>query len=171
MSRKNKLSLPNLAADHLTPVPIVSVKLYLDRSIGMDDWGEVLYDGEGILEQVWDRQKMHGRSPQKNWFYSTTVSAAYDLIKQSNQEITEIQMEMLCRYYPEARDAQVLYSHVVRMPYATFSQRPGTAGIRPSQKTAVKGLAIAGDWTRTDWTTTMEGACQSAARAVDVVLR
>ncbi|NED65959.1 desaturase, partial [Streptomyces sp. SID10244] len=48
--------------------------------------------------------------------------------------------------------------------------RPGSAGIRPDQRTAVKGLALAGDWTRTDWTTTMEGACQSAARAVEVIL-
>ncbi|MFZ5604636.1 MAG: hydroxysqualene dehydroxylase [Pseudomonadota bacterium] len=158
------------AVEHLTPVPIVSVNLYLDRCIGMEDWGEILYDGEGVLEQVWDRQKMHGRSPEKNWFYSTTVSASYDLIKGSNQVIIDTQMAMLRRYYPLARDAQVVHSHIVRMPYSTFAQRPGTAGVRPPQKTSVRGLAIAGDWTRTDWTTTMEGACQSAARAVEAVL-
>lgn len=158
------------ACDHLTPVPIVSVNLYLDRSIGMADWGEILYGGEGVLEQVWDRQKMHGRKPVKNWFYSTTVSAAYELIKGSNREIVDTQMDMLRRYYPEARDAQVVHSHIVRMPNSTFAQRPGTAGVRPPQRTSVRGLAIAGDWTRTDWTTTMEGACQSAARAVEAVL-
>jgi squalene-associated FAD-dependent desaturase len=158
------------AVDHLTPVPIVSVNLYLDRSIGMEDWGEILYDGEGVLEQVWDRQKMHGRSPAKNWFYSTTVSASYTLIKASNDEIVSTQMAMLARYYPAARDAKVIHSHIVRMPHSTFAQRPGTAGVRPPQRTAVKGLAIAGDWTQTDWTTTMEGACQSAARAVEAAL-
>lgn len=159
------------AVDHLTPVPIVSVNLYLDRCIGMEDWGEILYEGEGVLEQVWDRQKMHGRKPEKNWFYSTTVSASYELIKLSNQDITDTQMEMLRRYYPQARDAKVIHSHIVRMPYSTFAQRPGTAGVRPPQRTQVPGLAIAGDWTRTDWTTTMEGACQSAARAVEAVLQ
>lgn len=158
------------AVEHLTPVPIVSVNLYLDRSIGMEDWGEILYDGEGVLEQVWDRQKMHGRAPDKNWFYSTTVSASYELIQKSNQDIIDTQMEMLGRYYPAARDANVVHSHIVRMPYSTFAQRPGTAGVRPPQRTSVKGLAVAGDWTRTDWTTTMEGACQSAARAVDAIL-
>lgn len=158
------------AVDHLTPVPIVSVNLYLDRSIGMEDWGEIIYNGEGVLEQVWDRQKMHGRSPEKNWFYSTTVSAAYTLIKGSNKEIVDTQMDMLRRYYPAARNAQVVHSHIVRMPHSTFAQRPGTAGVRPLQRTSVRGLAIAGDWTRTDWTTTMEGACQSAARAVEAVL-
>ncbi|MEZ5511031.1 MAG: FAD-dependent oxidoreductase [Gammaproteobacteria bacterium] len=158
------------AVEHLTPVPIVSVNLYLDRCIGMNDWGEILYDGEGVLEQVWDRQKMHGRSSERNWFYSTTVSASYELIKQSNKEIVDTQMAMLARYYPAARDANVLHSHIVRMPYSTFAQRPGTAGVRPPQKTAVRGLAIAGDWTQTDWTTTMEGACQSAARAVEALI-
>lgn len=158
------------AVEHLTPVPIVSVNLYLDRCIGMEDWGEIIYGGEGVMEQVWDRQKMHGRSSDKNWFYSTTVSASYELIKKNNQEIIDIQMDMLRRYYPQAKDAQVIHSHIVRMPNSTFAQRPGTAGVRPPQKTQVQGLAIAGDWTQTDWTTTMEGACQSAARAVDAVL-
>lgn len=158
------------ACDHLTPVPIVSVNLYLDRSIGMSDWGEILYGGEGVLEQVWDRQAMHDRSPTRTWFYSTTVSAAYELTQRSNDEITATQMDVLRRYYPAARDASVVHSHVVRMPRSTFAQRPGTAGVRPTQKTSVRGLAIAGDWTRTDWTTTMEGACQSAARAVEAVL-
>lgn len=158
------------AVEALTAVPIVSVNLYLDRSIGMEDWGEILLGGEGVLEQVWDRQKMHGRSPAKNWFYSTTVSAAYKLIKGSNDEIVETQMEMLRRYYPKASDARVVHSHIVRMPHSTFTQRPGTAGVRPPQKTSVAGLAVAGDWTRTDWTTTMEGAAQSAARAVEALL-
>ncbi|MCA9577844.1 MAG: hydroxysqualene dehydroxylase HpnE [Polyangiales bacterium] len=158
------------ACDHLTPVPIVSVNLYLDRSIGMSDWGEILYGGEGVLEQVWDRQRMHGRDPSRTWFYSTTVSAAYELVKRSNEEIVDTQMDVLRRYYPAARDARVVHGHVVRMPRSTFAQRPGTAGVRPSQRTQVRGLAIAGDWTRTDWSTTMEGACQSAARAVDAVL-
>lgn len=158
------------AVDELTPVPILSVNLYLDRPIGMVDWGEILYGGEGVLEQVWDRQRMHGRGTARGWLYSTTVSAAYELTSLSNAEITARQMEMLRRYYPDAAEAVVVHSHVVRMPRSTFAQRPGSAGVRPSQRTSVRGLALAGDWTRTDWTTTMEGACQSAARAVEVIL-
>lgn len=158
------------AADVLQPVPIVSVNLYLDRSIGMQEWGEVLYDGLGVLEQVWDRQKMHGRRPEKNHFYSTTVSASYELIGMSNDEITQSQMEMLRRYYPQARDAQVVHSHVVRMAKSTITQHRGSDGTRPGVETSVRGLALAGDWLQTGWTITMEGACQSAARAVEYLL-
>ena len=126
------------AVEHLTPVPIVSVNLYLDRSIGMEDWGEILYDGKGVLEQVWDRQKMHGRAPEKNWFYSTTVSASYDLIKGSNQAIIDTQMAMLRRYYPLARDAQVVHSHIVRMPYSTFAQRGRSRRCLPSDNRSAR---------------------------------
>lgn len=154
----------------LQPVPIVSVNLYLDRSIGMQEWGEVLYDGLGVLEQVWDRQKMHGRSAERNHLYSTTVSAAYELIGMTNDEITQTQMDMLRRYYPQARDAQVVHSHVVRMAKSTITQHPGSDGARPGVETSVRGLALAGDWLQTGWTITMEGACQSAARAVEYLL-
>lgn len=153
----------------LTPVPIVSVNLYLDRDLGMADWGEVIHGGEGVLEQLWDRQRMHGRTPNPSWLFSTTVSAAYELVGMRNDEIVEAQMAVLAQRYPSAVEARVVHAHVVRMARSTFAQRPGTAGLRPSQATSVEGLVLAGDWTRTDWTTTMEGACQSAARAVAVL--
>ncbi len=155
----------------LTPVPIVSVNLYLDRDIGMADWGEVIHGGEGVLEQVWDRQRMHGRTPSPEWLFSTTVSAAYDLMERSQDQIIDAQLAVLRDRYPAARDAQLVHAHVVRMPRSTFAQHPGTHGLRPPQRTSVEGLVLAGDWTDTDWTTTMEGACQSAARAVEVLLR
>ncbi len=63
----------------------------------------------------------------------------------------------------------MIHSRVVRMPKSTFAQRPGTAKIRPEQRTAVRGLELAADLPRTDWTTTMEGACESAALAVEVI--
>jgi uncharacterized protein with NAD-binding domain and iron-sulfur cluster len=41
--------------------------------------------------------------------------------------------------------------------------------IRPGNRTALPNLVLAGDWIHTDWPSTMEGAAQSAARAVDLV--
>lgn len=63
----------------------------------------------------------------------------------------------------------MVHAHVVRQPRATFSLRPGTAGARRPQRTPIGGLVLAGDWTRTDFTSTMEGATQSAARAVEAL--
>ena len=56
------------------------------------------------------------------------------------------------------------------LPKATFPQVVGTEGLRPDQRTSVPSLVLAGDWTRTDWSATMESAAQSAARAVALLL-
>jgi len=158
------------AAAALVPVPIISVNLYLDRELETISWLESLTGALGELEIVFDRQRMHPRSTENGFLYSLTTSAAYYLNSLSNDAITDVSIETLRKYYPAARDARVLHSHIVRMNRATFSQRPGTAGLRPRQATSVRGLALAGDWTQTEWPSTMESAVQSAARAVDIVL-
>ena len=42
--------------------------------------------------------------------------------------------------------------------------------LRPHQKTAIKNLVLAGDWTATGWPATMEGAIRSGFLAAEVVL-
>lgn len=41
---------------------------------------------------------------------------------------------------------------------------------RPAQKTAIEGLFLAGDWTRTGWPATMEGAVRSGYLAAEETL-
>ncbi len=53
---------------------------------------------------------------------------------------------------------------------ATFSVRPGIDAIRPTQRTEVPGLYLAGDWTDTGWPATMEGAVRSGYLAAERVL-
>ena len=158
------------AADKLGYTPIVSTNLYLDRALGTESAFEGLIGGTGVIDEVFDRQIMHGRSTERAWLYCLTTSGAYEQIHKSNDEIVAEQMDLLRRYYPAARDAQVLQAQVVKMPKATFSQVVGTDALRPPQRTSVPTLALAGDWTATDWSATMESAVQSAAKAVDLVL-
>lgn len=158
------------AADKLGATPIVSTNLYLDRPLGTRSAMEAIIGGTGVIDEVFDRQRMHGRTPEGTWLYCLTTSGAYEQIHKSSDDIVAEQMELLRRYYPDAADAQVVHGHVVKMPKATFSQALGTAGLRPDQRTSVPTLVIAGDWTRTDWSATMESAVQSAARAVDALL-
>jgi len=158
------------AADKLGYTPIVSTNLYLDRPLGTETEFEALIGGTGVIDEVFDRQRMHRRSTDKAWLYCLTTSGAYEQIQKTNDEIVAEQMELLRRYYPNARDAQVVQAQVVRMPKATFSQVVGTDSLRPPQQTSVPSLVLAGDWTATDWSATMESAVQSAAKAVDLLL-
>ncbi|MDR2346979.1 MAG: FAD-dependent oxidoreductase [Planctomycetaceae bacterium] len=52
---------------------------------------------------------------------------------------------------------------------AVFSPHPLVYSNRPSQKTAFKNFAIAGDWTQTEWPSTLEGAIRSGIIAVDSI--
>jgi squalene-associated FAD-dependent desaturase len=158
------------AADKLGHTPIVSTNLYLDRPLGTESAFEGLIGGTGVIDEVFDRQIMHGRRTDRAWLYCLTTSGAYEQIHKSNDEIVDEQLALLRRYYPAAADAKVVQAQVVKMPKATFSQVVGTDALRPPQRTSVPSLALAGDWTATDWSATMESAVQSAARAVDRVL-
>lgn len=159
------------AADKLGYTPIVSTNLYLDRPLGTESAFEGLIGGTGVIDEVFDRQIMHGRSTERSWLYCLTTSGAYEQIHKSNDEIVDEQLALLRRYYPAASQAKVLEAQVVKMPRATFSQVVGTDALRPPQRTSVPSLVLAGDWTATDWSATMESAVQSAAKAVDLLLK
>ena len=50
------------AADKLGSTPIVSTNLYLDRALGTESAFEGLIGGTGVIDEVFDRQIMHGRN-------------------------------------------------------------------------------------------------------------
>ena len=79
-------------------------------------------------------------------------------------------MPVLKTLLPRARRANVLDLAVTRERAATFAQRPGTLLLRPSARTALGGLALAGAWTSTGWPDTIEGAVRSGEAAAAVVL-
>src|SRR5581483_7814796 len=78
---------------------------------------------------------------------------------------------------PEARDAKLERGVVVIEKRATFSPAPGVERFRPSQAPAAGGISggisnlfLAGDYTRTGWPATMEGAVRSGYLAADALL-
>jgi squalene-associated FAD-dependent desaturase len=156
-----------LAAKQLEPIPIMNAYVLLDRPLGTAAPWETLLDSD--IGWVFDRDKMHGPREDGNHLYALTTCASYDLMKLGNAAVADRLLDALRANYPAAREASVVDITVVPWPKATFSSRVGMSTIRPGNRTAVPNLALAGDWTHNDWPTTMEGAAQSAARAVDLV--
>jgi uncharacterized protein with NAD-binding domain and iron-sulfur cluster len=71
---------------------------------------------------------------------------------------------------PATRDAKLNKATVIKEINATFSPAPGVDRWRPAQATPVKNLFLAGDWTRTGWPSTMEGAVRSGYLAAEALL-
>ena len=156
-----------LSAKKLEPIPIMNAYVLLDRPLGTVAPWESLLDSD--IGWVFDRDHMHGPRSDGNHLYALTTCAAYDLMGLKNSEVADRLVAALRASYPAAADAKVLDVTVIPWPKATFSSRVGMSTIRPGNRTALPNLALAGDWTHNDWPTTMEGAAQSASRAVDLV--
>jgi uncharacterized protein with NAD-binding domain and iron-sulfur cluster len=82
----------------------------------------------------------------------------------------ELCRQELARLIPAAREAELLRSVVIRENAATFSPEPGCDRWRPAQRTPIRNLLLAGDWTQTGWPATMEGAVRSGYLAAEAIL-
>ena len=77
----------------------------------------------------------------------------------------------LAEIWPETTEARLLRWWVVTEHGATFAVRPGVDALRPPQRMPIDGMFLAGDWTRTGWPATMEGAVRSGYLAAEGILR
>jgi squalene-associated FAD-dependent desaturase len=156
-------------ARYIGTAPIVAVNLWLDRPLGTRHAFEALLDCP--IEWVFDRTKMHDRRGREAFYYTLIVSAAWSLIDQPQAAILEAARASLALHYRGFGAARIVGESVVKHPHATFSAAPGFARLRPTQRTPVEGLYLAGDWTDTDLPSTMEAAAESARRAVAALPR
>jgi uncharacterized protein with NAD-binding domain and iron-sulfur cluster len=99
------------------------------------------------------------------------ISASYDLLPKSRQEIIDLCLKEVKQVLPAARQANLLKATVIKETAATFSPQPGVDRWRPAQATGIRRMFLAGDWTSTRWPATMEGAVRSGYLAAEAVLR
>lgn len=150
--------LPYFAdALRLETSPIVGVHLWYDRQV-MTLPHVVLIDC--LTQWAFDRG---------GGYVQAVVSAARPLRPLGHDEIARRVAAEVARLFPRAAGATLLRSRVVTEANATFSPTPGADGLRPAQASPVPGLAVAGDWTRTGWPATMEGAVRSGYLAAEAV--
>lgn len=153
----------------LYPAPITSVHLWFDRPI-TDLPHAVLVDR--LSQWVFNRSKLHASgSHETSHYYQVVVSASHELRSHSNQEVVDEVVRELCAVWPRTGEAKLIHSRVVTEHTAVFSPRPGVDHLRPAQQSPLSNLQFAGDWTRTGWPATMEGAVRSGYLAAENVLR
>jgi zeta-carotene desaturase len=104
-------------------------------------------------------------------YLQLVVSASRDLTPLSRNEIVDIAIGDLRLYFPRVKEAKLVKAHVVKEQRATFSAAPETEALRPPAQTSIPNLFLAGDWTRTGWPATMEGAVRSGYLAAEAVAK
>jgi zeta-carotene desaturase len=155
-----KLAALGLAAPDLEHSPITGVHLWFDREV-------TTLPHATLLERTmqWMFNKDRGR------YLQLVVSASRDLTALSRKEIVDIAVGDLRLFFPRVHDANLVKAHVVKEQRATFSAAPGTERLRPGTESSIGNLFMAGDWTRSGWPATMEGAVRSGYMAAEAVAR
>ena len=106
----------------------------------------------------------------KETYYQIVVSASRSLPRNEDELSEEIQNEIR-QLFPKSQAATLLRLKVVTDPNSVFSVSPGADSLRPDAKTGNAGVYVAGDWTKTGWPATMEGAIRSGQLAAEEILR
>jgi uncharacterized protein with NAD-binding domain and iron-sulfur cluster len=151
-------SLPLIQA-----VPILGVHMFFDRPI-MKEAAIALIDGplQWLFRKDAEGKVLHG-----------VISAARtwpNIPKLHAQSLFEAQVRNL---FPSAKDATLLRAISVIERRATFSPLPNTDPLRPRQSPSeggIQDLYLAGDYTKTGWPATMEGAVRSGYLAAESLL-
>ncbi len=138
--------------------PITGIHLWFDRPVTSLPHAVLL---DGTLH--WMFNKRDGR------YLLLVVSASRHLLKRGRAEIIDSAVRELAGYLSEVREARLEKAHVIKEVKATFSAQPGLEALRPGARTRYRNLFLAGDWTRTGWPATMEGAVRSGYLAAEAI--
>jgi len=153
---------------NLETSPITSVHCWFDRPIIVSGSGMkhvVLVDNVG--QWVFNR----GNTGVGEHYVQVVVSAARQFRGLLHEQVQRCVVDELRAMFPGARTAQLLRARVVTDQAATFSAVPGVDRWRPVQSAPLDNFLVAGDWTRTGWPATMEGAVRSGYLAAEALLR
>lgn len=149
------------AAGRMESSPIVTVNLWFDRVVIDEPF--VGLPGRS-MQWVFDKRAAFGETASH---LSLVSSGASSILGRSNPELIGLAHGELLAALPKVRDARLLRGTVIREPRATFSLAPGQP-TRPSARTPVRGLYLAGDWIDTGLPATIEGAARAGRQAADL---
>ena len=146
--------------------PFISVLLWYDRQITELDHAWLL---DTTIQWFFHKSRIRGYAPEQGSYVELVIAGSRRELAMSREEILATALEEIRQFFPEVMAARLVKSGLLKEARATFSVTPGLDAFRPSQRTALPGLYLAGDWTATDWPATMEGAARSGRLAAGEV--
>jgi squalene-associated FAD-dependent desaturase len=152
---------------NLRTSPITGVHLWFDRIVMNEPFLTLL---DSTTQWVFNKTQLYGGAAPDGQYLQLVISASYSLVPRSRQEIIDLCLNELREVLPGIREAKLVKGTVIKETSATFSPAPGSDRWRPVQKSPLKELFLAGDWTFTGWPSTMEGAVRSGYLAAEAIL-
>jgi squalene-associated FAD-dependent desaturase len=163
------------ALRHFSTSPITGIHLWFDRQISNLDHAVLL---DRTIQWMFHKSRLiesrsgngNGEGHDAGSYVEFVVSCSRSLVEKSKPEIVDMAMREAQEFFPEARNAKLLKSTVIKEVHATYSPRPGVDQFRPQPQSQWERVFLAGDWTATGWPATMEGAVRSGYLAAEALV-
>jgi len=150
-----------------THSPFISILLWYDRQITDIEHAWLL---DSTIQWFFHKSRIRGYPLERGSYVELVIAGSKTELLLPREQILAPALAELARFFPEVKRARLIKSGILKEARATFSVTPGLDPSRPSQRTAWPGLYLAGDWTATEWPSTMEGAARSGRLAAGELL-
>jgi len=147
---------------------IITTHLWFDREFTSLHHAALL---DTQYEWIFHKSRIRGANPENGSYVELVIGAANEYLKMERAELIQRALRELKLFFPEMDKCKLVKSAVLKEARATFSTTPGLDMYRPCAQTTWAGLYLAGDWTRTEWPSTMESAARSGYLAAEAVCR
>jgi zeta-carotene desaturase len=166
--------------------PIISLHLWFDREISgktivglLDTHIQWFFNKSKILKDSPSSQREKFiLSPEtqesfgdRRHYISLVISGAHAFTEWPEKKLLAMALEELRRLFPQAREASLVRSLVIKENQATLSPTVNSDALRPPNQSPLANLLIAGDWTNTGLPATIESACLSGHACSDIITR
>lgn len=148
--------------DKLVGVPVINIHIWFDRKLSTVD--HLLFSRSPLLSVYADMSTTckEYHDPNKSML-ELVFAPAEGWIGRPDEEILAATMKELERLFPgeiraDGSLAKILKTHIVKTPLSVYKTVPGCELARPSQRTPVPNLYLAGDYTKQRYLASMEGA-------------
>jgi squalene-associated FAD-dependent desaturase len=154
--------------EHFIHAPYTTVHLWYDREITDLDHAALL---DTRIQWIFHKSRIRRWGRERGSYVELVIAASRRELEMERAEILGDAIRELESFFPEARNAKLVKSAILKEARATFSVLPGLEKDRPHAESPWPGLLLAGDWTDTGWPATMEGAARSGYLAAEAVAK
>lgn len=153
--------------DKFIPAPITTIHLWYDRDVTSIDHAVLL---DTRIQWMFAKSRIRRWPAERGSYIELVISASWPELEMGREQILGSALQELELFFPAVKAAKLIKSGVLKEARATFSVTPGLDRFRPQQTTEWPGLYLAGDWTATEWPSTMEGAVRSGRLAAGALM-
>ena len=155
--------------DEFEPSPYISSYLWFARRLSREQFWARVWSPTNLNYDSYDLANIRCGWADRPSVIASNIIYSHRAHGMSDSEIIEATVRELAEFLPDAARTTIRHARVHRIPMAKPCPVPGNEHNRPEARTAIRGLFLAGDWTRTQLPASMESAARSGWLAAEQV--